>query len=148
MASQDTVADVMEFLASYSKAFEAYDTKAIVDHYVFPCTIIGDAEALAPLVYKAPEPLSAGVDYILSLHREIGVSTGRRLRLEITELSPRLAGMMIRTRFHDAQGNALYEFQGFYSLARTADGFRILAISHNQLPRLLAAAGRPSIPIL
>jgi hypothetical protein len=147
MAAQDTIAGVMDFLASYSKAFEAYDTKAIVDHYVFPCTIIGDAESLAPLTFKAPETLSAGVDYILSLHREIGVKTGQRMLLDITELSPRLAGMMIRTRFRDGHGNALYDVQGFYSLARTGDGFRILAISHNQLPRLLACAGRPSVSI-
>jgi hypothetical protein len=147
MASQDTVAGVMEFLASYTKAFEAYDTKAIVDHYVFPCTIIGDAETLAPLTFKAPEQLGAGVDYILSLHREIGVRTLQPMLLEITELSPRLAGMMIRTRFRNEHGKALYDFQGFYSLARTEAGFRILAISHNQLPRLLACAGRPSIPI-
>lgn len=147
MGSQDTVSGVMEFLASYSRAFEDYDTQAIVDHYVFPCTIIGDAETLAPLTYKGPEPLSTGVDYILSLHREIGVRTGQRMLLDITELSPRLAGMMIRTRFRDEHGKALYDFQGFYSLVRTEAGFRILAISHNQLPRLLACAGRPSIPI-
>jgi hypothetical protein len=146
MAAQDTVAGVTEFLSSYSEAFDAYDTRAIVDHYLFPCSIIGDAETLAPLTFKAPEQLSAGVDHILSLHREIGVKTGQPMLLEITELSPRLAGMMIRTRFRDAHGRALYDFQGFYSLARTDAGFRILAISHNQLPRLLACAGRPSLP--
>lgn len=75
------------------------------------------------------------------------MKTGQRLSLDITELSPRLAGMMIRTRFRDEHGNALYDFQGFYSLVRTEAGFRILAISHNQLPRLLACAGKPSIPI-
>ena len=147
MAAHDTVSAVMEFLASYSKAFDAYDSRAIVDHYAFPCSIVGDAETLAPLTFKAPEQLSAGVDYILSLHREIGVSTGQQMLLEITELSPRLAGMMIRTRFQDAGGKPLYDFQGFYSLARTGNGYRILAISHNQLPRLLACAGRPSLPI-
>ena len=62
MAGQDTVSGVMEFLARYSEAFDAYDTKAIVDHYVFPCTIIGDAETLAPLTFKAAEQVSAGVD--------------------------------------------------------------------------------------
>ena len=147
MASHDTVSSVMEFLATYTRAFEAYDTRAIVDHYVFPCTIIGDAETLAPLTFKGADQLSAGVDYILALHREIGVKTGQPLLLEITELSPRLAGMMIRTRFRDAHGNALYDFQGFYSLVHTEAGCRILAVSHNQLPRLLACAGKPSIPI-
>jgi hypothetical protein len=147
MASHDTVSGVMEFLATYRKAFEAYDTKAIVDHYVFPCTVIGDAGTIAPIMYKDAEQLSAGVDYIQSLHREIGYRSGRSLLLEITELSPRLAGVMLRNQMRDEHGKALYDFQGFYSLVLTEAGYRIVSISHNQLPRLLACAGRPSLPI-
>jgi len=45
------------------------------------------------------------------------------------------------------KGRPLYEFQGFYSLAHTEAACRIIAISHNQVPRLLACAGRPSIPV-
>jgi hypothetical protein len=87
------------------------------------------------------------VDHVLLLHRQIGYRSGQLLALDITELSPRLTGMMIRSRMRDENGRPLYEFQGFYSLARTDAGCRILAISHNQLPRLLACAGRPSVPI-
>jgi len=137
----------MAFLASYRSAFEAYDTEAIVGHYVFPCTIVGDSETPLPVTFKGADQLSAGVDYILSLHRQIGVTSGPPQLLEITEFSPRLAGMMLRSQFRDAHGKPLYDFQGFYSLVRTGAGFRIAAISHNQLPRLLACAGRPSIPI-
>ena len=147
MAPRDTVSGAMEFLATYSEAFEAYDTKAIVDHYLFPCIIIGDSETIAPLTYKGADQLNAGVDYVLALHREIGVKSAHPLLLEITELSPRLAGMMLRSQFRDAHGKPLYDFQGLYSLARTESGYRIAAISHNQIPRLLACAGRPSIPI-
>jgi hypothetical protein len=145
--SGDTVSGVLEFLATYREAFEGYDTEAIVDHYTFPCPIIGDSETIAPVLMKGAEQLRAGVDYVLSLHREIGVKSGQPLLLEITELSPRLAGMMLRSQFRDADGKPLYDFQGFYSLARTEAGYRIAAICHNQIPRLLACAGRPSLPI-
>ncbi|HWZ36797.1 MAG TPA: hypothetical protein VNY08_00665 [Bradyrhizobium sp.] len=147
MAPSDTVSAVLEFLASYGTAFEGYDTKAIVDHYAFPCAIIGDSETITPLVFKGAEQCSAGVDYVLSLHRQVGVTQGKPLLLEITELSPRLAGMNIRYQWQDKTGKPLYDFQGFYSLARTEAGYRIAAICHNQLPRLLACAGRPSLPV-
>jgi len=147
MASSDTVSAVLEFLASYRTAFAAYDTRAIVDHYAFPCAIIGDSETITPLVFKGAEQCSAGVDYVLSLHRQVGVTQGKPLLLEITELSPRLAGMNIRYQWQDKTGKPLYDFQGFYSLARTEAGYRIAAICHNQLPRLLACAGRPSLPV-
>ncbi len=147
MASSDTVSAVLDFLASYRTAFEGYDTAAIVDHYAFPCAIIGDSENIAPVVFKGTEQCSAGVDYVLSLHREIGVTQGKPLLLEITELSPRLAGMNIRYQMQDKTGKPLYDFQGFYSLARTDAGYRIASICHNQIPRLLACAGRPLLPV-
>lgn len=147
MASYDTVSCVMEFLGSYRKAFENYDTDTILDHYVFPCTIIRDTETIAPSFLRTRGELRAGVDYVLSLHRQIGYKSGQLLHLDITELSPRLTGLMIRSRMRDENQKALYEFQGFYTLARTDAGCRIMAISHNQIPRLLACAGQSSVPI-
>jgi hypothetical protein len=147
MSSDDTVSGVMDFLGSYRTAFENYDTDAILDHYVFPCTIISDTEKITPSFLQTKEELRAGVDYVLSLHRQIGYRSGQLLALDITELSPGLTGMMIRSRMRDESGRPLHEFQGFYSLARTDAGCRIMAISHNQIPRLLACAGRPSIAI-
>jgi hypothetical protein len=147
MASHDTVTGVLEFLASYRRAFDGYDTEAIVNHYAFPCHILSDSETIAPTLMKGAEQCRAGVDYVLSLHREIGVRSGQPLLLDITALSPRLAGMMIRYQMQDNGGKPLYDFQGFYSLLRTEAGYRIAAICHNQLPRLHACAGRPSIPI-
>ena len=146
MVPHDTMSAVMEFLDSYRTAFESYDTEAIVEHYAFPCAITGDSETIAPILFEGAEQCSAGVNYVLSLHRAIGVTQGQPLLLEITELSPRLAGMMIRYQMQDRRGEPLYDFQGFYSLARTAAGYRIAAICHNQIPRLLACAGKPSIP--
>jgi hypothetical protein len=147
MVSHDTVSAVMEFLDSYRTAFEGYDTQAIVEHYAFPCAITTDSETIAPFLFEGAEQCSAGVDHVLSLHRAIGVTQGKPLLLEITELSPRLAGLMLRYQMQDQDGKPLYDFQGFYSLARTAAGYRIAAICHNQIPRLLACAGKPSIPV-
>jgi hypothetical protein len=147
MPSYDTVSGVMEFLGSYREAFENYDTDAVLDHFVFPCSIISDAEKITPSLLQTKEELRAGVDYVHSLHRQIGYRSGQLLLLDITELSPRLTGMLIRSRMRDENGRPLYEFQGFYSLARTDAGCRIMAISHNQIPRLLACAGQSSIPI-
>jgi hypothetical protein len=147
MTSRDITADVLDFLASYRKAFENYDSDAIVAHYCFPCQLVSDAEPVAVATIEEPEKLKAAVDYILSLHREIGVRSSRITQLDIAELSPRLTGMMLRYDLVDIDGKPLYDMQCFYSLARTDRGYRIAGLTHNQLPRLLACAGRASIPI-
>jgi hypothetical protein len=41
----------------------------------------------------------------------------------------------------------VYVYQGFYSLLRSDEGYGIASLCHNQIPRLLACAGRPSISI-
>ena len=73
--------------------------------------------------------------------------SGLPLLLDIIELSPRLAGMMMRCQMQGEHRKPLYDFQGLYSLARTDAGFKIASICHNQIPRLLACAGKPSLPI-
>jgi len=137
MASRDAKSDVLEFLDSYRSAFEAFDTEAIVAHFLFPCHIVGDAEdvSLMPLA-KASEG-RAGVERVLALHRELGVHSGRILDLDVVELSPRMAGMVLRYEFFDRAGRALYDFQGLYTLVRVDRRYRIAAISHNQIPRLV-----------
>jgi hypothetical protein len=95
---------------NFSEAFEDYDTDAILDHYVFPCTIISDTEKITPSLLQTKEELRAGVDYVLSLHRQIDYRSGQLLLLDITELSPRLTGMMILlvcvTRMEDRSTNS------------------------------------------
>jgi hypothetical protein len=92
--------------------------------------------------FEEPASLKPAVDRVLQLHRRIGARSGRPLLLEITELSPRLAGLMLRFEMQDADGAPLYDYQGFYSLVATDEGYRIAAICHNQLPRLLACVAR------
>ena len=80
----------------------------------------------------------------LSLYRKAGVSGGAILRCVPTFLSPRLASARIRWRVDGEDGSALYEFDSVYSLVKPADAWRIAAIAHNEMPRLLAlrASGR------
>jgi hypothetical protein len=142
--ASDTVSAVLEFLASYGSAFEAYDADGIVHFYSFPCHIVSDGDKVASMPFEGPASLKPAVERVLQLHHAIGVRSGRPLLLEITELSPRLAGLMLRFEMQDADGASLYDYQGFYSLVATDAGYRIAAICHNQIPRLLACVARVS----
>jgi hypothetical protein len=142
VASSDTVSAVIEFLASYGSAFRAFDADSIVRFYSFPCHIVSDGDSVASMPFDGPASLKPAVERVLQLHRRIGAESGRALLLEITELSPRLAGLMLRFEMQDADGASLYDYQGFYSLIATDDGYRIAAICHNQIPRLLACVAR------
>jgi hypothetical protein len=146
MTAPDARSDVLVFLDSYERAFEAFDTAAILSHFLFPCHIVSDAENVALMPLADAGAARVGIERVLALHREFGVCAGRSLDLDVIELSPRIAVLSLRYEFSDAQGRALYGFQGIYTLVKTDGRYRIAAISHNQLPRLLAgiAARRTS----
>ncbi len=57
MTSHDIAADVLDFLASYRKAFESYDSDAIVAHYCFPCLLISDAEPVTVAAVAGPRAI-------------------------------------------------------------------------------------------
>jgi hypothetical protein len=128
------------FVESYRCAFEAYDVPEILRHFVFPCHIVSDADAVALMPLASEAECRQGVERVLALHREIGMRTGRARKRELHEFSPHLMGMSLDYVFCDAAGRDLYDFQGFYTLVRGDDGWRIAAISHNQIPRLLRCA--------
>jgi hypothetical protein len=43
---------------------------------------------------------------------------------------------------HGRAGEALHDFEAVYTLAETRPGWRIAAIAHNQIPRLLECIAR------
>jgi len=43
---------------------------------------------------------------------------------------------------HGRAGEALYDFEAVYTLAETRPGWRIAAIAHTQIPRLLECIAR------
>jgi hypothetical protein len=137
MAAPDAKSDVLEFLASYGRAFEAFDTAAILSHFLFPCHIVSDADEVALMPLADAREARVGIERVLALHRELGVRAGRNLDLDVIELSPRMAGLVLSYEFFDAEGRALYDFQGIYTLVKADGRFKIAAISHNQIPRLV-----------
>ena len=87
---------------------------------------------------KLRPPQSAG-----ALSQSPPVFIGRAARdLPIVELSPRLTQASLTMEVHGRAGEALYDFEAVYTLAETRPGWRIAAIAHNQIPRLLECMAR------
>jgi hypothetical protein len=62
-----------------------------------------------------------------------------------TEFSPRLAPASLRMEALNSAARTLYYFESTYTLAKIQGAWRIAAIAHNQIPRLLAClAQHPS----
>jgi|SRR5450631_547552 hypothetical protein len=140
--SNETVSAVRGLLESYRDAFERLDTAAIADHFAYPSHIAGDADEIVLLQLSNWQDCLAAVEKVVAMHRELDAPSGSIRDLSIVELSPRLTQASLTMEVHRRTGGMLYDFQAVYTLAETHAGWRIAAIAHNQIPRLLKCMAR------
>lgn len=142
MTDDAMAARVAGFLASYVAAFERYDPDAIADHFAYPVQVTGDADEVTPVTVPAKDAWVVRLGELLGAYRSLGVATARVLDLSTTGLSPRLVVADVDWSLDDRAGATIYTFDSVYTLAQVGDGLRIVAIAHNETPRLRAAIGR------
>lgn len=135
--SNELAKDVNAFFQTYCAAFEALDVEAIADCVAYPSHIVSDGDEVGLIAIANRQECLRTMDRVVELHRQLGGPSGRIHDLSILELSPRLAQASLRMDVRDRASNHLYDFQASYSLARLSGAWRIAAISHNQIPRLL-----------
>ena len=139
MAGDSTV---QGFLDAYRLAFESFDVPAIVDQFSYPCQITSDAGEITVTVVPTREAWVPLIERLIAAYRAIGVRTAQATGLRSIELSSGLAVAGVRWSLLDSEGQPLYDFDAAYTLADRGDGLRIVAIAHNEAPKLNEALGR------
>lgn len=141
-ASEQIHREIEEFFASYRDAYWRNDSDFIVTQFAFPCHVVSDADPVSLIPIASAQDIRIGVERVLGWHRDIGAVSGEMTEFTVTELSPRLVSVSLKSDFLDHTGRKLYDFHGIYTLVRTPDAWKVAAISHNQIPRLLACVSR------
>lgn len=144
--SEKTQREIEDFFASYRAAFDRFDSDSILLHFVYPCHVVSDADPVALIPMAGEHDCRIGVERVLGWHRAIGVVSGEVTEFVATELSPQLVSVSLKKDFHDDGGCRLYDFHGIYTLVQKSDDWKIAAISHNQIPRLLSCVSRIKSP--
>ena len=135
--SNELAEDVKAFFQTYCAAFAALDVEAIADCVAYPSHIVSDGDDVTLIAMANRQECLAAMNRVVVLHRQLGAPSGRIHDLSILELSPRLAQASLRMDVLDGTSRPLYDFQASYSLAKFSGAWRIVAIAHNQIPRLL-----------
>lgn len=135
--SNELAGELTAFFQTYCRAFEALDMEAIADCVAYPCHIVSDGDEVTLIAVANRQQCLVTMSRVVELHRQLGAPSGRIHDLSITEFSPRLAQASLTMEALDRASNHLYDFRDTYSLARFFGAWRIVAIAHNQIPRLL-----------
>jgi len=130
------------FIEGYRRTFESFDVDAIADTFAFPLQVVGDAGDVTVVSVPSAEAWRPQLERILGAYRHVGVATSAISSLLVGEVTPRIAHATVRWDLRRADGSTVYDFTASYTLAETADGIRIVAIGHDESPKLAAALNR------
>lgn len=138
----DSETKVQRLLEAYRAAFEAFDVSRIADHFSYPFLIASDGDEIDVTIIDSREAWIPQVERLVAVYRTIGVRSARAIRVRMTEFTPRLAQAIVRWRLIEGDGATLYDFDAAYTLADVGPEIRIIAIVHNETPRLRAMIER------
>lgn len=130
--------DLEQALGAYFAAYQRDDIDEILDWFLYPCHIVSDADEVALMPLATKQTCRAGVEKVVNWHRYLGVRGRRIVKQLIIELSPRMSVVDVKVDVQLDAGVKLYDFEGVYTFVRSTSNWRIAAITHNQIPRLLS----------
>jgi hypothetical protein len=131
--SGDITAHVRGFFTEYCTAFIRQDGAAITKHFAKLVHTTSDTGKDVQVHVSTGEEIRKTIDHLLEMYRAIDFGIAEALALATDPLSPRLVQVRIRWALRNKAGDALYEFDAMYTLARHSDIFRITAVAHNEM---------------
>jgi hypothetical protein len=132
--------DFEEALTVYFSAYQRGDIDEIIDWFLLPCHFVSDADEVVLMPLATREACLAGVERVVNWHRSLGVKGRRIVKQLVIELSPRISCVDVKVDVELEGAVKLYDFEAVYTFVRSEENWRIAAIAHNQIPRLLACA--------
>lgn len=134
----DTAA-VGAFIERYRTTFASFDVDAIGACFAFPLQVTGEAGTVAVVSVPAVEAWRPQLERITGAYRALGVVGAEVADLAAVEVTQGIAHAVVHWSLRRADGSEVYAFTASYTLADLPEGTRIVAIAHDESPRLMAA---------
>lgn len=134
MTHRQIVSEVESFFTSYREAFERSDAAAVAGHFGESVHVASDIHSGVRVDFMTGAEWRAAIEQLLARYQTLGVKTAEPRRLEVLEISARLAQASLHWALSD-RDRALYDFQALYTLASDGTRWRIVAIAHDEFLR-------------
>jgi hypothetical protein len=133
------VLQASELIEEYRSAFLRADLSALVNCFHFPLQVASiDVDEVSVSVAGSqdwPETLRG----LLELYRRLGVANAAMLAVEISQPLDPIAVVRVHWDLQRADGTSVYDFTAVYTMVRMDGTRKIIAIAHDELPKIRAA---------
>lgn len=134
---------VFELLERYRAAFEGGNVGGVLDCCRCPLQVVS-VDAGDPSISIAGEAdWALNVRRLLDTYRRLGLSDAVMADISVSPLLDAMATAQVRWALHSSSGELIYDFTAVYTVVESDVGPRIIAVAHDEMPKLRAAlAGR------
>lgn len=126
----------LDFMERYRAAFVRGDVDELLEFYEFPLQLVdvGNRPASVSVVDAAGWRVTVG--RLVRAYQRLGVADTSSGTFEATEPLAGVAAVRAAWVLRDADEHRIYDFTAAYSLVDLAHGLRIVAITHDEVPKL------------
>jgi hypothetical protein len=131
----NTFEHINSFFESYAKALEAFDSKAIAQHYSIPCTFLSNEAATAFTDFSALEGLFIKG---MGFYKQFGIAHARPEVWSKRPWTDRIAKVKLEWKYYDTNNKPIYNCDYHYILRLDKnDSWKIeMAVSVNEKERM------------
>ena len=132
----------LEFMERYRAAFVRGDVVEVLEFYEYPLQLVDVGNRPVSMSAVDADGWRRTVGRIVRAYRQLAVSDASTGAFDVIETLPGAALVRARWTLRDPGGNPIYDFSAAYSLTDLGQGLRIVAITHDEVPKLRAALAR------
>lgn len=123
----------------YRAAFKRADLSALVDCFAFPLQVVSVADGEALSSVASVDEWPAVLERLLGAYKRLGVTDCVPAAVEITEPLDAVTVMRVQWALQRADLEPVYDFTAVYTLAHATGRLRIVALAHDELPKMRKA---------
>lgn len=128
-----------DFMDQYRTAFKQANLSALVDCFAFPLQVVSVADGEASSSVASVDEWPAVLERLLRAYKRLGVTDCVPAEVEITEPLDAVAVMRVQWALQRADREPVYDFTAVYTLALATGRLRIVALAHDELPKMRKA---------
>lgn len=132
-----------QLMEQYRAAFMRADVRALVDCFTFPLQVVTVTDGEASPSVADGEEWPGVIDSLLGAYKRLGVTDCVPLATEIIEPIDAVAVVRVNWALLREDSEPVYDFTAVYTLAQVAGRLRIVALAHDELPKMRAALQAP-----
>lgn len=130
------MSEVGELMREYRRAFTSADTTALLDCFAFPLQVVSVAGDEPQIMVADGDDWRQVLDRLLASYQRLEVVDAVPLALEVREPMAGLALATVHWALRREGGVPLYTFWAHYTLSPRDGRLRIVALAHDELPKL------------